>query len=247
MCTILTFTSAIWNDNYADLIDRLYDDEMFNGDGIAMLFDNQTFIQTMDLNCAVDILTSTSWDRVWIHFRSATSPEVGINYNHGFYTKDRQYLVMHNGYIPEGVHLPVDSMWICDLIDTLGIDDAVEHLLCKQSFCNTFIVEVDSGNYWTVRCQSGSLYTDGHGNYSTKKVGPICQEQPVRSFEEHIVRKPTKSVLVPLAKTETSTVQDVLAVDEWDYASGRDDFDYDDNGLDAFYTRRYYADRQSGG
>jgi hypothetical protein len=208
MCSIITVDYKFFTDNYEETVLQIYQEAVSNPHGMCMLIDNETFIQSMDVETIVELLEVVKWDRVWIHFRFATGYKLGLNYTHGFYTKDRKYMVMHNGVIPEGNGLPVDSMWLCNLIDTLGVDDAIEHMICKLNFCNTFVVEVGNMDWHMVRCSSGTLHTDNNGNYSTHAIGAIKIPVVANTFKSFIKPKADPRAALKYNYTDYSRFDD---------------------------------------
>jgi hypothetical protein len=66
-------------------------------------------------------------------------------------------------------------MRIAQLVDMLGgMDYAIDYLNNTESFFNTFFIEPECGEYTVVRLQSGTLYKDSKGNYSTKLIDGLA-------------------------------------------------------------------------
>lgn len=168
MCTIYTFTNDLYTN---EMITRIEQDFQLNNDGCSLLLDNGLFLQTLNIDDILNVLATVQWNRCWLHLRAASTSIQGLGGCHGFYTRDRQYLVFHNGVLDNYANLPVDSMQIADLIDSIGVDATLDFL--SDKFANTFIVNTKDFHYYVGRGVTGSLFTDNKGNFSTLAVDDI--------------------------------------------------------------------------
>jgi len=188
MCTIIS------TDTVTDaLIERLAADHASNPHGIAIVTVDQSYnyqiLKTHDLSSAILILRSGEFRRVFIHTRNATTWARGVTATHAFIQGD--YIVMHNGILSSaGAKLhPVDSMMLCDLLKTTS-PDKIQSVLSAlgETFANVFIIDTKSDRFYMIRQSSGSLHTDGSGNYSTHAFGQISASVPENSAETHRLR-----------------------------------------------------------
>lgn len=180
MCTLYTFNNDLWTNDRIQLENRIRQDWRHNSDGASILGGNDidpcnTFLQTFSLETTIAMINSMFSDgseRVWIHLRSATTTFVNLNGIHGFIADS--YRVFHNGVLSraDSYKYNVDSELIAEDIKTYGLQTALNNL-SEDSFANVMIVDVNNGNYHINRTTSGSLHTDGNGNYSTYAVGSI--------------------------------------------------------------------------
>ncbi len=186
MCTIITFDMAFFMANELDAIDRIYDDNKFNSDGLSLVCidptnrNNDLVLKSFDVDAIIDALINFSLRsenpdaRIWLHQRFATGIDKHIGTMHAF--TDRQgNIVMHNGMFGRGrTEYAVDSFAIPDLVNMSYADEIREALLrMDETFCNIFVIRPTDGTYGVVRMKAGTLFTDNKGNFSSKQTATI--------------------------------------------------------------------------
>jgi hypothetical protein len=184
MCTIMTIDRPTFEANYKEFINRILIDEASNPHGIAiMMYSFKYGLTKLESNKFQASFLGGVWDRVWVHCRYGTTDTTGIDGCHNFPSGDGWY-IQHNGVVRCGNGLPVDSMAIAQLTKLLGPQDALETLKrTGESFANTFIVN-EYGEYYVGRASSGTLFTDGKGNFSSKQVCDLNSPVPNDSIFE---------------------------------------------------------------
>lgn len=207
MCTILTVDRETYNEFQQEIRAVIRQDAVSNSDGGSILLVGKdsrrtTLLRTLDEEVILQLLdthfSEGHAERAWIHFRLATTAFDGLNGCHGFAAGD--YTVFHNGILHrKDSHLfRVDSELIAWEVEAAGPEEAISNLLEKESYANVFLVDNSTGAYHVVRCTSGVLHTDGKGNYSTSRVGPIDKPVPVSYYKHYatpiVVPKPKYSI-----------------------------------------------------
>lgn len=109
--------------------------------------------------------------RLFIHQRMATTEYVGIAFNHGF-TDFRGTVLMHNGIVSNPKNYCVDSYNLVTLPED-GEEAVIRLLDLKESYVNLFRIDTHGDRWDMIRLSTGTLFTDGAGNYSTNAFGPI--------------------------------------------------------------------------
>jgi len=209
MCTILTIDRNFYNNNRELFAHRTKMDASINRDGFAITMLGETdkdviTIQMMDYATAMEFIdTNTSWQRVFLHTRAATTKTVNVFGCHNFKstgngksTATDHWIIQHNGYLAgkEASKYLVDSMYLGDLINETGIDKTIQTIIETQAYSNIFFINPVSGEYRVARCYVNTLYTDGLGNYSTKIMGAVRQPVPImESFVHKHVMKPSRT------------------------------------------------------
>lgn len=193
MCTIMTFSNEFYQDNRADLRDRIKTDARFNGDGWNLLGidpengDNDIQLSAMQCGAILKQIdqffdSASNLARIFLHARSATTSDIGIAFCHGF-TDFNGRVIMHNGIIDNKEKYAIDSYRLIDLPeDDLGIEEFLDAR--ADQYVNAFIIDTVGGSYTVIRRTVGSLYMDDEGNYSTFAVGDICLPVPFNSIEK---------------------------------------------------------------
>lgn len=216
MCTIYTFSKQFYTENHDAVVKQIKSDAVFNGHGYSMLAigrdsDTTELIRTMNVASllrSLDTLLGPSGEaeRAWIHLRYATTGFHGLNGAHGFAAGD--YNVFHNGILrrKESDSFHVDSELIAHEIDTLGLEGAIEAIGANEKYVNAFLVNNQTGSYTVIRMTTGSLYTDGAGNYSstpindTELVQPVAENIRVDFGAPIVVPRPVMSRLALLGR-----------------------------------------------
>lgn len=179
MCTIIT------SNKLTKAIERqILEDNNYNPHGISLLLLDEDYTM-LDLNCfdvllVIQILRSKKYfQRFWLHQRYATTCNTETIDCHNYRTQ-AGYYIQHNGILhdEDSSMFRVDSQLIGYNIDRdmeLGFDieDTLHNFLIAESYLNAFIVAADGSHFYTLRSQSGTLYTDGKGNYSSNIVSGI--------------------------------------------------------------------------
>ncbi len=224
MCTIMTVSSSYFSTNADAVIERIRVDARGNGDGWSLIAyrygdASSTSIRATDLGTVLAMvpwLLTDNYDRIWLHARYSTGSYIGLNYTHGFTAG--HHSVMHNGILraDAAARYEVDSQLIPDLITTLGILPAARHLVATEHYANCLIVDTSDGSYVVTRTATGSLHTDGEGNYSSGQMPGIDKVVPVGIITH-------EAPLVPLKVPEN--YEEFL---EWIYDHNYDEFMPDD-------------------
>jgi hypothetical protein len=131
--------------------------------------------------------------RVFLHQRMATGYKIHVGTMHAF-TDLAGNILMHNGIFRSAYDSSGRDIYAVDsfaMPDYMEFDNAAEVLLSlielREQFTNLFIIRPDCYTYGVVRLKTGTLYTDGLGNYSTHEVGDISLPvDPVFSSEHRI-------------------------------------------------------------
>lgn len=198
MCTIYTFDKPFYDKYSSELERRIKTDFLRNSHGLSMVGLDaanplaDTMLKSFRPETILDTIRAFMEDnsdssRIWLHQRAATSTAVHVGTMHGFTDRDGN-IIMHNGIlfrIPTELY-SVDSFAIPDLMLTSTADALLASLLrLRENFANVFIIRPQQMGYSVVRCKSGSLYTDGMGNYSSLPVGTINEEVPAYYAEDY--------------------------------------------------------------
>lgn len=235
MCTLLTVSSEFFS---RALEQRILDDAQHNPDGFSLLLTAEegthTLIRTMDVSLVLSVLRSASWDRMFLHSRFATQGSVGLENTHGWENDGVFYF--HNGCLsaPESIGLPVDSQAIGLWLNEGGIEHAMERL-ALEPFANVFMVDTQTGFYTICRSTSGSLHTDGQGNFSTAAFGTIAM--PVAPGAQEFQFCEVYGISLPEAfETTLKHVWDIDTVDALRAYNLNDTWDIRDDGIDDYIS-----------
>lgn len=207
MCTIMTFSRDMFLTDKHLFIARILKDSTYNCDGWNLVAvdpadgENNIILSTMKVTPILTaleafMLSAGEHGRVWIHSRAATTDYVGVEFNHGF-SNYNGILVQHNGIVTNYRRLAVDSYNLTDY--TLTNADTLSNELhdMQEFFANIFLIRPLLKTYGVVRQSSGSLYTDGEGNYSTNTVAGIDAPVATGFSEEHSIGPVSRRVPVP--------------------------------------------------
>ena len=175
MCTIMTMDRS----SFGAAVERqIWEDSARNDDGWALLLVDRiglsTSLRTMDLDLVLGMLrTNTRWERFFLHARMATQGRAVVENTHGWCVRGVWW--MHNGVLSnhEARAHAVDSMLIGEWLKRGGVDHALTNLM-TESFANVLLFDSRDGYYYVSRSSAGTLYTDGHGNYSTHPVNDVA-------------------------------------------------------------------------
>lgn len=209
MCTLLTISRDIFEANYEYAIKHIRKDADGNSHGFGLLTlgdkeEESALIHTMSIEVVIAMLTADDkWKRMWLHSRYATGASINLFGCHPFSsvgegrkyygeleTGDKQYIVMHNGVLSnkDSKNFFVDSMYIGTMLRMHGLDKTLEYLK-TETYANVFAVNPINGEWAMSRSSSGTLYTDGSGNYSTTPYSNIIAtpvQQYTNSKHKHI-------------------------------------------------------------
>lgn len=200
MCTIHTYSAKFYRKNQKDINIQIIRDAITNEDGLSMVFLDghnavtNTVYRTMSAENLTVVLSmlmadATKYARVFIHLRAATTTHVGVGFTHAF--DDMQGIFyMHNGVITNTGNMAVDSFNMANWADTRGSGMLVNLLGRKEHFANVFRIDTVGYKWSMTRMSSGTLHTDGHGNYSSRAFGPITE-----AVEHHSTQSYTLSFL----------------------------------------------------
>ena len=124
---------------------------------------------------------SSECSRIFLHARAATTDFVGIGYLHGF-TDFNGRIIMHNGIIRNDEHLSIDSYRLVNL--PFSTSNMLEYLQTNQdTYANVFVIDTQEREYTVLRMITGSLHTDGQGNFSTNRLASIDSPVAAESAE----------------------------------------------------------------
>lgn len=176
MCTIITLDKASFG---SQAISQILADARGNDDGYALLMVDAngvfTQLRTFDVTLVLALLSTTDWERMFLHARMATQGTKALANTHGWISKGVAY--MHNGILRnvDAASFDVDSQLIGHWIDEGGAQRAVD-MLVTEPYANVFLINTDGGAWYSVsRSEQGTLYTDGNGNFSSNPFGAIVQ------------------------------------------------------------------------
>lgn len=211
MCTVITVDQSI---NKQSVIERIISDSMSNSDGFAMLMiqldGTPLFIQSMNTDPIIGLIEIMDYKRIFIHTRYATQGIAALHNTHGW--NHNGTYVFHNGSIRSKIseRFSVDSEAIRYWLEFYGIDETIDKLH-DEPFANVFLVNTVDGNYIVHRSMTGSLFTDGNGNYSTHAFDAITTPVAEYTVTDHDLdlSKPTE-----------------YRWDSWDFNSRWDSDDY---------------------
>lgn len=201
MCTIITVSRAFFEANKQDVLNRINSDGVSNDDGwgLVLLGDrpaNTISVKSLELDTIKHLIENTKWNRMFLHARFSTTSTKGIFGCHNFTTvgnglkenvKNGSWIVQHNGILKskESNNYLVDSMYIPEVLRLHGLRATKGYLTSNENYANVFLINPQSGMYVVTRASSGSLHTDGNGNYSTGVIGPINSPVPHNSATDH--------------------------------------------------------------
>ena len=184
MCTIYTFTydDLVGSDkseyNHKMWEDRISRDIAHNSHGFSILLVDE-FGKAVGQSCGLsktdtapimDYLWQNDYHRAFVHLRFATGQHRGLAQTHRWESNGVWY--MHNGVLRASpAHLKVDSLQIGEWLK-VDIDYTLARL-AKNMYANVFLVDEEKDTYYVSRSSTGSLFTDGKGNFSTNQVG-VC-------------------------------------------------------------------------
>lgn len=161
-----------------DWANHLRSGASFNSDGFAVLLINFTagehsLIRSMKWDMIeTAMLMDDDWTLAIIHQRFTTQGEVRLHNTHLWEEGNRYYC--HNGMLSseKARSYNVDSQLIGEhLRNTLW--EALE--FCQsENYANVIMVDFDTSQYVISRSKTGSLYTDGKGQYSSNKLTDVC-------------------------------------------------------------------------
>lgn len=196
MCTIFTTDQPLWVANRQLFEDRLIQDSVRNSDGGSMLFldpgkpENNTIFRSMNATNLVAMIgmlmqDATEKARVFVHMRMATTRRIGVAFTHGFDDHNGR-VFMHNGVISNQSNMAVDSFNLAYISNEIRTPDVYRHLRKSgERYANIFVINTELYSYGVIRMFTGSLNTDGKGNYSTNSVGPISRSVKDKSYSQH--------------------------------------------------------------
>lgn len=207
MCTILTIDREFFDVFKDSVLERITKDAVSNDDGFGLILLGKTkrgtiVTQSIDLETIKTLINNVPWERMFLHSRMSTTSTSGIFGCHNFSSvgegksqftakglriAKENWLVQHNGVLrdAESRKYMVDSMYIAEVINKQGLQAALTYINTKEDYANVFLVNPDNGRYFMSRSSTGSLHTDGYGNYSTHPLEIINQPVKDRTITEH--------------------------------------------------------------
>lgn len=188
MCTIMTFDQHSFKSNEAKILTQIFDDAKFNSDGWCLVLTGDTEvtdrINSMNLDTIITALLKSDWNRMFLHARYATGGGVNLLNTHGF--SSNGYIVMHNGVLRSrrSKEYEVDSFYIKELLN-IDLEYALEELK-KETYANVFLIDTINLFYHVNKTQTGTLFTDNNGNFSSNSVYPCITPVPAGFQDEFI-------------------------------------------------------------
>jgi predicted glutamine amidotransferase len=142
------------------------------------------FMTSLDSEAITNMIELMDYNRVFIHTRYATQGKSALQNCHGW--NSGSTYVFHNGSIRSKIadKFEVDSMAIKYWLDTYGLDETLDRLE-NEPFANVFLVDLDKSFFVVSRSMTGSLFTDGNGNYSTNSFDNITMPVSQQYFKSH--------------------------------------------------------------
>lgn len=196
MCTILTVSSELYRINPESYRQRILMDSRLNSDGGSLVFldpehpDRNTIFRSMNSQNLIALLgllmrDASSQARVFIHMRAATTHRTGVAFTHAFENQEG-LIYMHNGVIANRDHRAVDSFNLAHIGKRPSTEEIYQYLSSRnERFANVFVIDTENYSYGVIRMQTGSLYTDDLGNYSTAPVQDIRHPARRDSWAEY--------------------------------------------------------------
>lgn len=188
MCTLMTLSKEFFDANRSAVNQRIRSDQFHNDDGSALILVDDKHVvlmnlASMDITPILMILNSRPWARMFLHQRMATGGSPIVGNCHGWATRDDGAVhVMHNGILhtPDSVGCAVDSQAILTWLEQLKWKDALGKIE-DEWYANVFLI-INGRGHTIIRSETGSLVTDGLGNFSTNYVTGLHHEVPVGAF-----------------------------------------------------------------
>jgi hypothetical protein len=228
MCTIFTCDNKTFYKNKQTMTEfrnRIWKDAQTNDDGqsLVMIYDGAVTAQlrSMDPQLIIDLIDMAEWDRIFVHSRLATQGEVALHNTHGWFAQGVYY--MHNGFISaaEANLYEVDSQAIGHWLRRGGVTNALGQLR-KENYANVLMIDPSEWSYYMSRSRSGSLYTDGEGNFSTNAIGVISDK--VKDCTQEIFElpplRPRKQETPAAPAAQAATVVETKPAEETKQAAG---------------------------
>lgn len=194
MCTLMTIDKSLYTKK---VIKRIEKDMEWNPHGYSLLTITDkgvaSIVRTMDPNLIFAVLDRGDWQRMFLHCRMATQGAKELENTHGW--ENAGVFYMHNGCLrdPMSRAFPVDSQLIGYKLETENMP-AILKWLNTESFANVFFINVTHAWYQVYRSETGSLHTDGNGNYSSNQVSVMRSRvipKTVKSFD--LPKKPYRA------------------------------------------------------
>lgn len=207
MCTLLTLDRDTFLTDKHLFVARIVKDSQYNSDGFSLIaadpINNTLNIHLSSMNIG-QILNMIDWfmasastyGRIWLHSRAATTDFVGVAFNHGF-TDENGTMIQHNGIVKNYRNVAVDSYNLASL-RTYDAKKFMDDLTAGgELFANVFLIRPDLNSYGVVRMSGGMLHSDGMGNYSTNAVAGVLDRVPTYYHQEYNLL-PVRSTAVPV-------------------------------------------------
>jgi hypothetical protein len=178
MCTIITLDKKKYLEIGELTVQKhILSDSIFNNDGASLVFidpdrpETDTIFRTMNVRLLIAVLSECMESaadnaRAFIHLRASTTASLGVTYTHAF-DNGSGVIYMHNGVIKNPKGYAVDSFRLQELTDNSAAGMLKFLQATKETFANIFLINTEEASYSVVRMQTGSLFTDGKGNFST--------------------------------------------------------------------------------
>lgn len=184
----MTLSKEFFDANRSVVNQRIRSDQFHNDDGSALILVDDKHVvlmnlASMDITPILMILNSRPWARMFLHQRMATGGSPIVGNCHGWATRDDGAVhVMHNGILhtSDSVGCAVDSQAILTWLEQLKWKDALGKIE-DEWYANVFLI-INGRGHTIIRSETGSLVTDGLGNFSTNYVTGLHHEVPVGAF-----------------------------------------------------------------
>ena len=191
MCQIFIVNRDSYIENQ-DVYDAHLDKgDSLNNHGSSALFiaDNgeHCLVRGLDFTTISTLMTiNDNWSKVIIHQRYTTGGAANLSNTHLWQVGD--FFYCHNGVLKDErtLNYPVDSQLIGSFLQSGDVWDALAY--CQsEPYANVFIANIEQREIWVTRSKDNTLYTDGNGQYSTRKLeGHI--DIPVAEHTLHCIK-----------------------------------------------------------
>jgi len=236
MCQLFCIKRDTFIDNTAEVTAHLLDGAIGNSHGSAALFINRdgehSLLRTMSFQIILDLMTlNDDWDQVIIHQRFTTQGEATLANTHMWQVGDFFYI--HNGILmdDETSNHAVDSQLIGEYLQNGQVWDAIAY--CQsEHYANVLIINPTEDTMWMTRSETNSLFTDGDGQFSTRKLDGII-DIPVRRNSVEQITLGCQPFKDRTFKTYNTTAEKIAAAsgtttpqngDNWEWKDERTEF-----------------------
>jgi hypothetical protein len=145
-----------------------------NDHGSAALFidekGNHSLLRAMKFEDIINMMhISNNWDQVIIHQRYTTQGAANLTNTHLW--QSGKFLYCHNGVLQDEAcsEFEVDSQLIGWYLEGGNVWDAIAYCQSEE-YANVFIIDLEEKKLYVTRSKTNTLFTDGEGQFSTRKL-----------------------------------------------------------------------------